>query len=1321
VAALSGNLYIGNKPGTFALGQLSDQNTWFGFRMKEDRFFKMELIVAICIQFVDREEGPKGFGGLISAKGGVSFGVGKAEFYLNFVLIAGIWKNESSASGLIILFEAGFRIKLFRVFRFGASIKIQLDFLGPNPEYKRLAFEIHIDTPWYLPDVTIRFEKIYHSPKPESQLLISTPIISGEAFVAGVKQPGQVLLTALEGTTIDEKKLFDMDKLRTLAPQELPQATLNGMQAVGVDSTIALNFKMPVDDKLTIGEITPPGSGTQQATPPATGELTITYELVAFSIRRQPRYGDNANQWTTLLAPENTQLPPLDEWPSGDELEALFSSEVKVRWDRDVQAQGRFDPRRLLVNAETPFTLITQNAEADESILIFQTGWPCCNVIGPGRKESWHRILFAETMYGQRVPGFQVFSDSSSVLQWLVTPKPLVAPSVISPAHSPCAKLNLHVPKEFSFAVVNFDQPAFHFRMECYWRPQHRHASIIVEGFRGVESVIKKECSLTSTQSGFIELEDLVGFTRLLFRFVSEDNIGEIAIINARLSEAIEIVRMEYKTVAEQVDAQGGLKKCQNGEGSTITGKGKLAWLPNHNYEITTTTKVRLLHNQTGAQEAEMVQRAYFHTKGMVGLNWVDHIGQEVEPYVEAVFPRAGFPIIYREEPIAVAFTEQFNILLPVDRNIDPTNPAELNQVLEWDLAVDKQGDPSGHNRISKSNSDWIVDNRGTGTTNPYDFTVLIHDVLFRLERKALTINQQRLRVQGILNSPFSCNGGTTPPPPPSQVLLHQPADPSLQTAAFLWETNTAFIANLKPKGGPTIHRSPFVADDVTAFKPFNEQGFEAGSWVFEEESIQLTSTAAAGIRHYAVFGDNDWNHIQARVELDPEGQVAGMAVGVLTASVGVTTAMLALVDELNGMVKVQIWKNGILEEMQQTAIPANLSAPFHLDLIAYDDQLQVRLGDAVIVVERGANRSGQLAMVAQNGGSFKRLTVEALDGYRFYFQSSRFVSFEQHIQSTGSRTLVIPTGATTESESQIITDLFATTSAEMLQVMQPGADSAIRLNLFQRWAEALSIPQVQQPQTLFISRLQNESATLLLLFESPEPLRFSDELELVIKKELLQPPPLPGTVPFRALEPSIPAELDAWETIIKQAVPGMRSIDIQPALVVSIVQNSVLQNLPVTASFALAAVNYGGQLKYYLLQLTFQHIDSNLTMVRGQVRDENNFNRFLQQPLIQAITGHLNTIGANQLLFLNKLGKLVMKLTLPDLPLHAFVPQSFTVLSNGDETRAMLIPLTGNVPTTWTPGKYIFEFKLNRERYPHETPDINADYIRETTLNLDW
>jgi hypothetical protein len=343
------------------------------------------------------------------------------------------------------------------------------------------------------------------------------------------------------------------------------------------------------------------------------------------------------------------------------------------------------------------------------------------------------------------------------------------------------------------------------------------------------------------------------------------------------------------------------------------------------------------------------------------------------------------------------------------------------------------------------------------------------------------------------------------------------------------------------------------------------------------------------------------------------------------------------------------------------------------------------------------------------------------LDAYRFYFQSSRFVSFEQHIQSSGSRTLEIPTGAATEDEVQVISDLYTATSAEISQLVQAGADASSRSSLFQRWAEALSLPLVQQPRTLSISRLQNVSGTLLLMIEGPEPLRFSDEVELVIKKEVLNSLPSPGPVPFRALEPSIPAAFDSLEGTIKQAVTGMKAIDIQPNRVVAVVSTSALQNLSTTARFALIALNYGGKLKYYLLQLTFQQIDPNITMVRGQLIDENDFNRLLQLPLIQAITGHLNAIVANEVFFLNKLGKLVKKFQLPELSLPAFVTQPFTVLTNGDETRALLIPLAGNVPVAWTNGKYLFEFKINRLRYPHETPDINAEYVRETVVELNW
>jgi hypothetical protein len=431
------------------------------------------------------------------------------------------------------------------------------------------------------------------------------------------------------------------------------------MSAVGVDSTIVLNFKQPVDDKLTIGENTPPGAGTQQAVEPAKGEMSIMYELISLSIRRQPRYGAGAHQWTTLLAPANTQLPGLEEWPSDEDLDILFSSAIRVLWDRDVQSQGRFDPRRLLINAETPYTLITANAEADESILIYQPGWPCCN--GSGKKEQWHQIIFKQGMIGQRVPGFQYFTDSKSTLQWLLSPRPLVSPSLIFPAHPPAARVNLHTPQEFSFAAVNFDKPAFRFRMECYWLAQHRHASIVLEGYNGLDLLLKKTFPLTSGQSGLLDMEHTRGFTSILFRFVSGQPEGGI-VLNPRQSEAIEIVRLEYRTVREQLDTLSESGKCRNSEGSVVSGKGKLAWLPNHNYEITATTRVILQHNQTGAQEANMVQSVYFRTKGMIGLNYVEHIGQEIEPYIEAAFPAADSPVIYREEPIAMAFREQFNI-----------------------------------------------------------------------------------------------------------------------------------------------------------------------------------------------------------------------------------------------------------------------------------------------------------------------------------------------------------------------------------------------------------------------------------------------------------------------------------------------------------------------------------------------------------------------------------------------------------------------------------------------------------------------------------
>lgn len=1326
VAALSGNLYIGNKPGTFALGQLGDQNTWFGFRMKEERFFKMDLVVAMCIHFVDRPEGPKGFGGLISAKGGASFGVGKAEFYISFVLIAGIWKNESSSSGLIIVFEAGFRIKLFRVFNFGAGIKIQLDFLGPDPEYRRLAFEIHIDTPWYLPDVTIRWDKVFNQPVPERQRLISTAIISGEALQRSSKETVTLLVTSLEGAALDEKQLFHMSQLRALSPQSMSQQALAAMKAVSVDSTIAVNFKPPVDDKLTIGENTPAGAGTQAPVAPATGEMSVTYELITLSIRRQPLYGSHALQWTTLLAPENTTIPSPDTWPSTPELEALFSSEVKVLWDRDVQAENRLDPRRLLINAETPFTLVTQNAQADESILIHQAGWPCCNGFSTGKDDKWKTILYDEAMVGERTPVYQEFTDSHSTLVWMLIPRPLVIMANIPSDHPPAAKVNLNTKSSspFTIAVISFDQPATRFRMLCYWIPRVGQVSVIVDCFKGLELLSSKAFPLSVAQNGFIEVDDNRGITRIVLR-VDTSQVLLARISNPRTYEGIEIVKLQYKTITDQQLALAGTWRCQNGEGNTLSGKGKLAWLPNHNYELTLTTRAKLDHNQSGAQDATMVQRVYFRTKGMIGLNVVEYVGQEIEPYVEATYAAVDHPIVYREEPVAIAFTEQFNILMPVDRSTDPASSTELTQVLEWDLTVDKQGDPYGRNRVTTSSADWIVEHRGTGTTNPFDFSILVATVLSGTIRKAVSLNVQKQRLNNILASPVSCNGGTTSALPSSLVLLHQPIDTSRPEPRPLWQAGTAYIANLKAKGGPCIHRSPFDEDDVTAFRPFTDTGFSGGAWAFDSGAIVPGQNADPAIRYYALFGESDWNHVEVGAEVAVGDGRAGIAIGVQSSASGITQGLIAVIDGLGQLLMVKRRFDGVETDLQQVAVVPNELGIYRIDAIAYDDVLEVRVGDARLLIERDGVREGQLGLVAQRDGRFTRLSVESLDAYAFSFRSSRYVSFEDHINSLDNTIAKYPAAIIPADIEARVNSLYATTAAQVASLMTPGGNVTSRQDLFDKWINTLELPLIESPADLAVTRIAFAGGTPLLLLESPEPLPFARDVELTVEKDTIIPDPDLSNGE-RALESIIPAAFQVLEQKIPGHVGGVRALAISKTRVDLSVNTPFIQSLGQRPKFALAAVPDAETIRYFLFELQFGPVGPvgfRTVPVRATLRLFSHFNVITQRPLVKALREGLNAIQRSQVLLFSAQGQLLKSVTVPELTLLGMVAQHFALLSNGNATRTLIIPLSGvnGNPMTWEAGNYHFSFKVSRQRYRTDTPDAMSEYAREVMQIVEW
>ena len=143
----------------------------------------------------------------------------------------------------------------------------------------------------------------------------------------------------------------------------------------------------------------------------------------------------------------------------------------------------------------------------------------------------------------------------------------------------------------------------------------------------------------------------------------------------------------------------------------------------------------------------------------------------------------------------------------------------------------------------------------------------------------------------------------------------------------------------------------------------------------------------------------------------------------------------------------------------------------------------------------------------------------------------------------------------------------------------------------------------------------------------------------------------------------------------------------------------------------------------HFLFELRFTAANHITTQIIGRVRAANDFNRITQVTLIRALAQQIRQIEANQLFLLDSLGGLIRRVALPDLSIPFFAPQPFRLLSNGNETRALLVPLDSpdGAPTVWTGGKYRFHFQLTRTRYPQDQPDPNAVYHREVELDLSW
>jgi hypothetical protein len=1060
---LTGTFYHTNKPTTTAIGQFQDPSTWLalhiggGFGKTFDRF-TLELFVGVCFQYVDLPEGPRVFALRTSLTGGSRlFVVGGIDFYLTLELMAGVWRTESKVSGFMVFFEGGLNIDVFYVFNFGASVRVECSYLGPDPTYRHLACEVKVHTPWWLPDVTFRWTSKTGAPALEQMRVLATPVIEASAKQLSVAEatpmPG---LSPVTGTAIDPAAVYSINELAS-ASGVIPTDALARITPVSVDSSLALHFKSSVNDRLVFGQNTVAGIGGDRSS-----DVSTLYDLVELGIRRRPVGSAN---WIPLIDPAQSRIESLNGLPP-NVVQQRIRQKVRMRWDADFQREGKPDARHLLINTDAPYWVAVLNLEGDEALVRNTPGWPCC---GPRAKPVWHTLDFNGIAAGARVPPVQFFTASRSTLHWTLTLPPIAGVGLAAGSGVPSvARLNADSPPEGVFARLAFAEIAQTVEIRVAWTRLNR--SLVVRAYRGLKLIQEQRFVPSQIPPVVIAINSPDGVTSVTLAFLG----GPAGA--APTDFWLEFVQFRFRSVAEvQNDAlEDG--RCQSAGSTYAKPGGRFAWLPNHEYEVSFKTRVTVRHEQSGELVRETPQTLLFRTKGMPGLNQSARIGEEFEPYVESVYPGPGRPL-YRAEPLVLALNERSDIFRLPDTP-QPDDPPERKQQVDWVLIVSRVGGSGPAERISRSDADWIVAHRGTVLPptpgrRPIDVGLVAAVNL----RRARSLDPQWLRFEAVLASPSSCH--QAPLTPPSRALMHRPYDPANPAASpAFWPPRSLLRAGVQIRGGPFIERTPFAAGDETALLING-----GGPWQVINGAIGPATNTGA-VLSLAIFGDAAWRNFHLTALVDPQGGFAGVAAAVFA------TAVLFVVDEGARRVRMLRSAGGVDTEVTSAALPDGLQAPFTLDVTAYDDAWQASVGAAQITAPRGLQENGRQALAVRGAGRVLDLRVEAVDIYRFDFVTSRYPDFAAHIASWPG---TIATLHDVAPATSTLAALLAGTPLATL--MQRGSDPQLRQRAFDQWTAALGVPLRHEVERLELSR----RAGAFLLLESPEPLPFSEDVTLAM------------------------------------------------------------------------------------------------------------------------------------------------------------------------------------------------------------------------------
>ena len=533
---------------------------------------------------------------------------------------------------------------------------------------------------------------------------------------------------------------------------------------------------------------------------------------------------------------------------------------------------------------------------------------------------------------------------------------------------------------------------------------------------------------------------------------------------------------------------------------AAYSGRGKVAWLPNHEYEIEVTTRITGRHPSVGPKAADVTEFVYFKTKGHPGLNAVERVGAEVESYVVSAYA-GGRGRLYRCEPVAIAFSDDYAPAIPLASRPAGTG-AERTQLLRLQLTARPEiaagPQPTSFTAVGDN---WLTAHRPV-VPAPVDTAWL--SVRSAATTKPIALRSRDpmvARLAGLTQRPDVTCGLDDPRNTTGSLLVAPPQgtpDP-LVAGAELWPAGARLSAVVRPYASGHVERECFTPGDDAAFAFALDDGAgPSGDWSVDAGELVVAGSA---VRRYAIFGDEDWDHLSVVVTAHADAEAFGVGVGV-PAGTAPTAGLFAVVERVGAGRRIAVYRRaagGALTELHDVALaePADATAPISLVVTSYDDELQAQVGDTRIRVDRDGQGAGRCCLLATGPARFNSLTVHGLDVFAFPVPVSRFRSFEDHVHSfDGSMASLAPDAMGAGTTSATVSALWSATKTAVAEVMSRDADTGERQALFDRWVRGLGLPLRVDLGGLSISAVRDAGgAAVCLLLESPEPLDFTTEI----------------------------------------------------------------------------------------------------------------------------------------------------------------------------------------------------------------------------------